>query len=107
MLQDLWSFSDSCRAGVESTKGLAKWMSMSHTGAEVGAAPAADMEELDMEEGVAEAWGADDGLDLDGVGDVVGEGDGDEEEEGGWEMEARRCPRHRPTLPDCADRALT
>lgn len=65
-------------------------------GAETGGAPAADMEELDMEEGVGDAWGADDGLDLDnveglatdqdGVDEVVGDGATDDEE-GGWEME--------------------
>lgn len=72
---------------------------VSNGDAEVGGAPAADMEELDMEEGVGAAWGADDGLDLDGVDalatdqdgveDVVG--DSGEDEEGGWEMEVRSC----------------
>lgn len=62
---------------------------------ETGGAPAADMEEVDME-GVGDAWGDDEGLDLGGDVDAaeIGDedldglaGEGSDEEEGGWEME--------------------
>lgn len=63
--------------------------------AEGGGAPAADMEEVDMD-GVGDAWGNDDGLDMGGDvetpaidnEDMQGLDGGEEgDEEGGWEME--------------------
>lgn len=77
-----------------------------YAAAEGGGAPAADMEEVDMD-GVGDAWGDDDGLDLGGDVETPAIGDEDmdglegeegEEEEGGWEMEVRPCPVLGPAV---------
>jgi hypothetical protein len=65
------------------------------------------MEEVDMD-GVGDAWGDDDGLDLGGDVETPAIGDEDmdgiegeegDEEEGGWEMEVRHCPSLAYTHP--------
>jgi hypothetical protein len=62
------------------------------------------MEEVDMD-GVGDAWGDDDGLDLGGDVETPAIGDEDmdgiegeegDEEEGGWEMEVRPFPSLGP-----------
>lgn len=67
---------------------------------QTGGAPAADMEGMDTD-ALGDAWGADDGLDLEGVDALATDQDGVEvaagepgsdEEEGGWEMEDLELP---------------